>query len=72
MAHLGRDEDLRRFKSAWNNLLDEDTKEVIAGALYTLSRDSGQVVQSHHLTKYALNEDRLDVLKRLTEYTQEN
>lgn len=62
---------LERFKVAWNSL-DEDSKEIIAGALYVLNREDWQVRQSHHLTTYTLSEQKKRLLKKLTDYTGDN
>jgi hypothetical protein len=62
---------LARFREVWDNL-DEDTKEILAGALYVLNRNTNQVIVSHHITKYAMSDKRLKLLRRLADYTERN
>lgn len=71
MSYPTKKDGFERFTKAWESF-DEDTKEILAGALYVLSRAPEQVRQSHHLTKFALNDDRLNLLSRLVDHTERN
>ena len=71
MSYPTKKDNFERFVTAWNSF-DEDTREILAGALYVLGRNNEQVKQSHHLTKFAMNDERLKLLNRLVDYTEKN
>ncbi len=59
-----------KFKKVWKNL-DEDTKEIIANALYILSQPSHhEVVKAYYLAKLPLTEKRTELLKKIARITQ--
>ena len=70
---INKDKNIDRFKKMWQTL-DEDEREILAGALYVLNQPRGGVgiLEAHRVTKFVLTEENKALLTQLAEYTAEN
>jgi hypothetical protein len=66
-----REKRFKRFKTVWESL-DEDTKEVIAGALFVLNHGPMGVLEAYHTTKAPFDNYKTEILSNLAEYTERN